>query len=111
MYLHEDIKRPASVTNRTVSTFCASYLQNDWILHFGGQRAWSLQILASVFVSGERTMREITVPAVGYERPRGRLEAIMPLSTFASFFCDTNVLNQGVAVLTQRLLAFITLER
>ena len=54
-------------------------------------------------------MRGITAPAVGYEHTRGWLKAIMPLSTFAIFFCDKR-LNWGVATLTQRLLAFITLE-
>ena len=42
--------------------------------------------LLSVILFGKHTMQGITMPALGYECARGQLEAIMPLSTFTSFF-------------------------
>ena len=56
-------------------------------------------------------MQGFTMTAVGYEGTRERVEAIVPLSTFAIFFCDPNVLNEGVTAMPQRFLAFISLER
>ena len=51
------------------------------------------------------------MPAAGAERIRGRLKAIGPTSTYASFFFDTIVVNRGVTEPTQRSFPVTTFQR